>query len=227
MVAVEQPQERALGHAPAACRAAAAAGSAADRARDRTRASSNRGPGDHVREELAAPASANRSSVVSAEERGVGADFGVELRADAARAPRAARAHRDRRSPRRAGRRSCAARPGRSAGSNAAPAGISDEHADERHLTVLDRPDVEAVRRAAPPDLGKDEGRLGAEVGQRGPIDGHQDTATGWSRRSARPGRPRGTTLSTTRSGPEPARRPRLRRSSGVAWVYRARSRSK
>ena len=96
------------------------------------------------------------------------------------------------RSPQPSSRRSpvIAASPGRSAGSNAAPARTSDQHRKERHFAVYGRPGVEAVRQPPAPDLRKREGGLRARTAA-GAIDrqasghGHRQRALERQRRAA------------------------------------------
>ena len=72
------------------------------------------------------------------------------------------------------------------------------EHADDRHLPVLDRQHTHAVAERAPPDLRKLKTRLGAENRKAGAVCRHHDTDTGCESASAISARPRGTRLNAT-----------------------------
>jgi len=133
------------------------------------------------------------------EQGAVGPDFGFELRSDAGeRIVQVQRIQRsasfieevagDRRQPGALRRIAC--RPERQ----------QDEHADERHLAVLDRPEPDSIVRLMPSDFGKLKRRIWPERRQPRAIDAHQLTVTGLESESPSAIRPRGTTLRATRS---------------------------
>ena len=137
--------------------------------RSRTRSkspSSNRGFATISASSAEAPVVANRAERGQPKERRVGADFGIEL------ARRAARGLVQRERIEIAAAfveqiAVIAASPGRSAGSNAAPARTSTMHADERHVMLLGGPRIDAVRETTTANLGKREWTLGARSRKR------------------------------------------------------------
>src|SRR5205814_4387348 len=97
----------------------------------------------------------------------------------------------------------------------------------ERHLTVRDRPDAQAIGQHGAIDLRKTKLRLRTERGQAAAIGSHQDTATDCESVSASASRPRGTTLSMMRPDGFRYLAAASRSEAGVADRYRARSSSK
>ncbi len=200
MVAVEQPQERPLGHRrrhlaqlqqPVDAQVAHALEIRVVEAR----------PGRPSPPGAPAPSSAKRSSEVSPSSV---ASAPTSVSSCAPSRPSLSCSASASRSPQPSSSRSpvSAASPWRSGGSNAAPARISTSVLTSGTSRCSAVQTSTPLARRLPADLGKDERRLGAGSRKKRPVDRHQETAAGSDPGSARPARPRGTTLSTTRSGP-------------------------
>ena len=179
----------------------------------------------HLREERRAAVGEPRQHG-QAEKRRVGSDFGVELCADASerfverQRVEIAAAFVEQ----VANHRSQAFAAGRIRGGTATN---QDEHADQRHCPVLDRPDPETRVERSATDLGKLVRRQLAERRQRRTIGVLHETDTGVEPASASSGRPAGTTLRMTRVSRVSHRLAARVRPSASAARYLARSRSK
>ena len=160
------------------------------------------------------------------EQRGVGADLGVELRAE----PREGRLElegRERAAPlvQHVGGERREAGP--VVGVLGGAVRQQQQGGQHRHLAVLDGPDAEAVGELPPLDGGKAERPLGFRRRQARPIHPAHEHTTLVEPGSARSRRPRGTTLSATRGAFTSTRSAASRTPSAVATRYRSRSRSR